>query len=217
MHRVFQAFIDGLAASSDADSLRTVLAEAGGALDLSCFAYLALPSRRGDAPELISTYPVEWTDHYLRQSYERLDPVVVGALVDLVPAQVEGSLAVSAFGAFLVAQQAVRRMLPRGHGAVLLTGASASVKGFAQSAPFAMGKFALRGLAQSMARELHLPCPCAAQLPQHVEIVLRDGIWVEHRFGFVGWHCAPRISDRTVDHEVSDVNALGRELAFPEM
>jgi NAD(P)-dependent dehydrogenase (short-subunit alcohol dehydrogenase family) len=154
MHRVFQAFIDGLAASSDADSLRTVLAEAGGALDLSCFAYLALPSRRGDAPELISTYPVEWTDHYLRQSYERLDPVVVGALVDLVPAQVEGSLAVSAFGAFLVAQQAVRRMLPRGHGAVLLTGASASVKGFAQSAPFAMGKFALRGLAQSMAREL---------------------------------------------------------------
>jgi len=77
-----------------------------------------------------------------------------GALVDLVPAQVEGAMAVSAFGAFLVAQQAVRRMLPRGHGAVLLTGASASVKGFAQSAPVAMGKFALRGLAQSMAREL---------------------------------------------------------------
>jgi NAD(P)-dependent dehydrogenase (short-subunit alcohol dehydrogenase family) len=76
-----------------------------------------------------------------------------GALVDLVPAQVEGTMAVSAFGAFLVAQQAVRRMLPRGHGAVLFTGASASVKGFAQSAPFAMGKFALRGLAQSMARE----------------------------------------------------------------
>ena len=45
-------------------------------------------------------------------------------------------------------------MLPRGHGAILLTGASASVKGYAQSAPFAMGKFALRGLAQSMAREL---------------------------------------------------------------
>jgi LuxR family transcriptional regulator, activator of conjugal transfer of Ti plasmids len=85
MHRVFQAFIDGLAASSDADSLRTVLAEAGGALDLSCFAYLALPSRRGDAPELISTYPVEWTDHYLRQSYERLDPVVVKALATLEP------------------------------------------------------------------------------------------------------------------------------------
>ena len=45
-------------------------------------------------------------------------------------------------------------MLPRGFGAILFTGASASVKGYPQSAPFAMGKFALRGLAQSMAREL---------------------------------------------------------------
>jgi NAD(P)-dependent dehydrogenase (short-subunit alcohol dehydrogenase family) len=77
-----------------------------------------------------------------------------GALVDLVPADVEQAMRVSAFGAFLVAQQAVRRMLPRGFGAILFTGASASVKGFAKSAPFAMGKFALRGLAQSMAREL---------------------------------------------------------------
>ena len=77
-----------------------------------------------------------------------------GPLVDLVPAEVERALAVSAFGGFLVAQQAVKRMLPKGKGAVLFTGASASVKGYAQSAPFAMGKFALRGLAQSMAREL---------------------------------------------------------------
>ena len=61
---------------------------------------------------------------------------------------------VSAYGGFLVAQEAVRRMTPHRHGAVLFTGASASVKGYAQSAPFAMGKFALRGLAQSMAREL---------------------------------------------------------------
>jgi NAD(P)-dependent dehydrogenase (short-subunit alcohol dehydrogenase family) len=67
---------------------------------------------------------------------------------------VEKSLAVSAYGGFLVAQEAARRMLPRQQGAILLTGASASVKGYAQSAPFAMGKFALRGLAQSMAREL---------------------------------------------------------------
>src|SRR2546430_3609290 len=77
-----------------------------------------------------------------------------GPLVELDPADVEKSLAVTAFGAFLVAQQAARRMLPRRHGAILFTGASASVKGYAQSAPFAMGKFALRGLAQSMAREL---------------------------------------------------------------
>jgi NAD(P)-dependent dehydrogenase (short-subunit alcohol dehydrogenase family) len=45
-------------------------------------------------------------------------------------------------------------MLARGSGAIFFTGASASVKGYAESAPFAMGKFALRGLAQSMAREL---------------------------------------------------------------
>src|SRR5204863_6933177 len=77
-----------------------------------------------------------------------------GVFTDLVAADVAQAIAVSAFGAFLVAQQAVRRMLPRRQGAVLFTGASASVKGYPQSAPFAMGKFALRGLAQSMAREL---------------------------------------------------------------
>jgi NAD(P)-dependent dehydrogenase (short-subunit alcohol dehydrogenase family) len=79
---------------------------------------------------------------------------VRGALVDLTPADVEKAIAVSAFGGFLVAQQAARRMLPNRHGAILFTGASASVKGYPQSAAFAMGKFALRGLAQSMAREL---------------------------------------------------------------
>ena len=78
-----------------------------------------------------------------------------GALVDLDPAEVAKSLAITAFGAFLVAQQAARGMLAAGRGTIMLTGASAGVKGFAQSAPFAMGKFALRGLAQSMARELH--------------------------------------------------------------
>jgi NAD(P)-dependent dehydrogenase (short-subunit alcohol dehydrogenase family) len=77
-----------------------------------------------------------------------------GPLTELDPAEVEKALAVTAFGGFLVAQAAVRRMLPRGQGAIFFTGASASVKGYAQSAPFAMGKFALRGLAQSMAREL---------------------------------------------------------------
>jgi NAD(P)-dependent dehydrogenase (short-subunit alcohol dehydrogenase family) len=77
-----------------------------------------------------------------------------GAFVDLVPSEVADAIAVSAYGGFLVAQQAAKRMLPNKHGAILFTGASASVKGYAQSAPFAMGKFALRGLAQSMAREL---------------------------------------------------------------
>ncbi|WOJ90241.1 SDR family NAD(P)-dependent oxidoreductase [Methylocapsa polymorpha] len=77
-----------------------------------------------------------------------------GPLVALDPLDVERSLAVGAFGGFLVAQQAARRMLPHRHGAIFFTGASASVKGYPQSAPFAMGKFALRGLAQSISREL---------------------------------------------------------------
>lgn len=77
-----------------------------------------------------------------------------GPFADLDAKDVERALAVTAFGGFLVAQEAVRRMLPKRHGAILFTGASASIKGYAQSAPFAMGKFALRGLAQSMAREL---------------------------------------------------------------
>ena len=91
-----------------------------------------------------------------------------GPFVDLVPAEVERAIAVSAFGGFLVAQQAVRRMLRNRRGVIVFTGASASVKGYAQSAPFAMGKFALRGLAQSMAREL---------APQgiHVAHVVIDG------------------------------------------
>jgi short-subunit dehydrogenase len=77
-----------------------------------------------------------------------------GPFVELDPAEVAKSMEITAFGGFLVAQAAARRMLARGRGAILFTGASASVKGYAQSAPFAMGKFALRGLAQSMAREL---------------------------------------------------------------
>lgn len=77
-----------------------------------------------------------------------------GPLAELDPAGVQQALQVSAFGAFLAVQQAAQRMLPNRRGAILLTGASASVKGFALSAPFAMGKFALRGLAQSAAREL---------------------------------------------------------------
>jgi NAD(P)-dependent dehydrogenase (short-subunit alcohol dehydrogenase family) len=77
-----------------------------------------------------------------------------GPLVDLNLADVEKAIAITALGGFVVAQQAARRMLANRQGAILFTGASASVKGYPQSAPFAMGKFALRGLAQSMAREL---------------------------------------------------------------
>jgi NAD(P)-dependent dehydrogenase (short-subunit alcohol dehydrogenase family) len=98
-----------------------------------------------------------------------------GPFAELDPAEVAKSIAVTAFGGFLVAQEAVKRMLPKAHGAVLLTGASAGVKGYAQSAPFAMGKFALRGMAQSMARELS---------PQGIHvahIVIDGGIRSERR------------------------------------
>jgi NAD(P)-dependent dehydrogenase (short-subunit alcohol dehydrogenase family) len=93
---------------------------------------------------------------------------VRGPFVDLDPAAVHRTLDVTAFGAFLVAQQAARLMLAAGGGTIMLTGASAGVKGYPQSAPFAMGKFALRGLAQSMARELH---------PQNIHVlhVVVDG------------------------------------------
>lgn len=87
---------------------------------------------------------------------------VRGPVTDLDPTAVRKALDVSVFGAFLVAQQAARGMLVAGRGTILFTGASASVKGYPQSAAFAMGKFALRGLAQSMAREMH---------PQGVHIV----------------------------------------------
>lgn len=77
-----------------------------------------------------------------------------GPVTDLDPADVARAISVSAFGGFLVVQQAARHMVARGSGVILLTGASASVKGYPNSSAFAMGKFALRGLASSMAREL---------------------------------------------------------------
>ncbi|MGI9420900.1 MAG: SDR family NAD(P)-dependent oxidoreductase, partial [Geminicoccaceae bacterium] len=81
-------------------------------------------------------------------------------LIDLDAEAVRTAIHVTAYGAFLVGQQAARRMLEQNvengtRGTILFTGASAGMKGFPQSAPFAMGKFAQRGLAQSMARELH--------------------------------------------------------------
>jgi NAD(P)-dependent dehydrogenase (short-subunit alcohol dehydrogenase family) len=93
---------------------------------------------------------------------------VRGPLVELDPRAVSQAMAVTAYGGFLVAQAAAKRMLRAGHGAIFFTGASASVKGYPGSAPFAMGKFALRGLAQSIAREL-------APKGIHVAHVVIDG------------------------------------------
>lgn len=98
-----------------------------------------------------------------------------GPIAELDPAEVARAVAVSALGAFYSVQQAVKRMIPAGKGAILLTGATAGVKGFALSAPFAMGKFALRGLAQSAAREL-------APKGIHVaHIVIDGGVRAAHR------------------------------------
>jgi NAD(P)-dependent dehydrogenase (short-subunit alcohol dehydrogenase family) len=96
-----------------------------------------------------------------------------GPVVELDPAAVENAIRVTAFGGFLVARQAAQRMVKQGHGTILFTGASASVKGYPRSSSFAMGKFALRGLAQSMARELQ---------PQNIHvghIVIDGGIGKE--------------------------------------
>jgi len=147
-------------AARSIDDLRALVAETG-ATAFPCDAskpdavkelFADLASRLGDP------YAVVYNASYRTR----------GPFIDLDAAEVEKSLAVSAFGGFLVGQEAARRMLPRAEGAILFTGASASVKGYAQSAPFAMGKFALRGLAQSMAREL---------APQgiHVAHVVIDG------------------------------------------
>jgi NAD(P)-dependent dehydrogenase (short-subunit alcohol dehydrogenase family) len=98
-----------------------------------------------------------------------------GPLVELDAGEVHKTLEISAYGGFLVGQAAARIMLQNKSGAILFTGASASVKGYAQSAPFAMGKFALRGLAQSMARELH---------PQNIHVahfVIDGGIRIPGR------------------------------------
>lgn len=80
---------------------------------------------------------------------------VRGGVHELDPAQVKDAIEITCFAGFVVGREAARRMLPRGSGSILFTGASASVKGYANSSTFAMGKFGLRGLCQSMARELH--------------------------------------------------------------
>ncbi|GAB2183859.1 SDR family NAD(P)-dependent oxidoreductase [Roseibium sp. LAB1] len=94
---------------------------------------------------------------------------VRGPVAELNLEDVHAALDVTAFGALAVAHEAAKRMVPKGEGVMLFTGASAGIKGFPQSAPFAMGKFALRGLCQSLARELS---------PQNIHVVhfVIDGV-----------------------------------------
>ena len=117
---------------------------------------------------------------------------VRGPITELDAGEVRKAIEISAYGGFLVAQQAALRMLPEGSGAIFFTGASASVKGYANSSSFAMGKFALRGLAQSLARELH---------PKGIHIahfVIDGGIAADHREGRQNTADAP---DRWVEPE----------------
>ena len=98
---------------------------------------------------------------------------IVKPFIEYDPVEMLQSIKVNSYGAFLVAHESVKRMLKIGKGNIFFTGSSASVKGFAKSASFAMGKFGLRGLAQSLARELH---------PQNIHIghfVIDGGIGKE--------------------------------------
>ena len=139
---------DGLAvalAARTPDKLAALAAETGAQV-FACDA-----SRRADVERLFADLDQQGAPDVVayNASYR-----VRGPFIELDADEVEKSLRVSALAGFFVAQAAARRMVPRRHGALFFTGASASQKGYAQSAPFAMGKFALRGLAQSLAREL---------------------------------------------------------------
>jgi NAD(P)-dependent dehydrogenase (short-subunit alcohol dehydrogenase family) len=125
---------DKLAALAGETGARTIACDASRPDDVAAL-FAALPA----PPDLVVYNP----------SYRQR-----GSITELDPAEVLKALLISCYGGFLVGQQAARLMLAQGRGTILFTGASASVKGYPRSAPFAMGKFGLRGLAQSMAREL---------------------------------------------------------------
>ncbi|HEY4918752.1 MAG TPA: SDR family NAD(P)-dependent oxidoreductase [Xanthobacteraceae bacterium] len=160
---------EGLAvalAARTPDDLRALATETGAQV-FACDA-----SRRADVERLFAELDAQGAPDVVayNASYRTRGP-----FVELDADEVEKSLRVSVLGGFYVAQAAVRRMLPTRKGAIFFTGASASVKGYAQSAPFAMGKFALRGLAQSMAREL------APQGIHVAHVVVDGGIRSERR------------------------------------
>lgn len=134
-------------ASRDVSDLDDLAAETGA----TCVACNARD--RGDMEKLFAE--VDATGSPLSVAVYNPSARVRGEVQDLDPEAVENAILVSAYGAFLMAHHASKRMLDQGRGALLFTGASAGVKGFPQSSTFAMGKFALRGLCQSLARELH--------------------------------------------------------------
>ncbi|MEJ6395005.1 SDR family NAD(P)-dependent oxidoreductase [Gymnodinialimonas sp. 2305UL16-5] len=130
-------------AARDTSDLRDLASEVG-ATTIDCDA-----SARRDMASLFQR--VDALDGTLEVAVYNASHRVRGPIAELDPVAVEAAISVSGYGAFLMAHHAAKRMLVKNSGALLFTGA----KGFAESAPFAMGKFALRGLCQSLARELH--------------------------------------------------------------
>jgi NADP-dependent 3-hydroxy acid dehydrogenase YdfG len=125
-----------------------------------------------------------------------------GAITDLDPQTVRQAIEITAYGAFLLGQAAAKRMLAQDpennrRGTILFTGASAGVKGFPLSAPFAMGKFAQRGLAQSMSRELH---------PKGIHVA-----WINIDGGIRNVDRAERIDSAENPDSMLDPNAIARE------
>jgi LuxR family transcriptional activator of conjugal transfer of Ti plasmids len=85
MHLVFQRFIDMLAAAKEPEDFSQTMVVIADALDLPCFAYLALPPFPQERPQLISSYPTEWTSHYLESRYQKIDPVIQNVLASPEP------------------------------------------------------------------------------------------------------------------------------------
>ncbi|HTT76423.1 MAG TPA: SDR family NAD(P)-dependent oxidoreductase [Candidatus Binataceae bacterium] len=116
---------------------------------------LAMPADAGDRPQLEAAF---------KQIRERLgDPEVLlynagsgtwGNILEISPDQFEASWRVNSFGAFVAAKEAAAAMVARGRGVMLFTGATAGVKAGPKSVAFGPAKFAMRGLAQSLARDL---------------------------------------------------------------
>ena len=166
----------------------------------------ALTAETGAVAFACDTSVAEQVDRLFADLDQRLGPPslvvynaglrVRGPIEALDPAEVQRAWLVGCFGGFLVAQQAARRMLRAGRGTLIFTGATASVKGFPQSSAFAMGKFALRGLAQSLAREL-------APKGVHVAHVVIDG-------GIASSYAKTDQDDRASDRFL-DPNAIAGE------
>lgn len=77
----------------------------------------------------------------------------MGGILELTPEQFDSCFRANCAGAFYAAQHVLPAMVGRGGGTVILTGATAALRGSARFSALAVGKFGLRALAQSMARE----------------------------------------------------------------